>query len=106
MTHRHQPIRKNIFILFMILPSLTTFGQITTERLNDTISYIHDHYAKRIALFEKEPVATGKIIFLGNSITEEGQWGKLTGDNTVINRGISGDITDGVLKRLADVIQR
>src|SRR5690349_16498569 len=94
-----------IITILLLLP-LVGYSQITTKRLNDTISYIPDHYAKRIAIFEKEPVVTGKIIFLGNSITEGGQWTKLTGDASVINRGISGDITYGVLKRLPDIIKR
>jgi len=35
-----------------------------------------------------------------------GDWKKLLNDTTVINRGIAGDITFGVLKRLDDVILR
>ncbi len=64
------------------------------------------HYEKRIALFEKEPVKTGRILFLGNSITEGGKWAQLLGDSTVVNRGIGGDITFGVLRRLNDVTER
>jgi lysophospholipase L1-like esterase len=64
------------------------------------------HYRARVAKFEQEPVATGNIVFLGNSITEGGNWAKLLADSTVINRGIGGDITFGVLARLDDVIRR
>ena len=45
-------------------------------------------------------------MFLGNSITQIGDWKKLLNDTTVINRGIAGDITFGILKRLDDVIRR
>ncbi|HTS45244.1 MAG TPA: GDSL-type esterase/lipase family protein [Puia sp.] len=79
---------------------------VTNQRLFDTIPFIPEHYPQRVAQFEKEPVVTGKIIFLGNSITEMGRWDKLTGDSTVVNRGIGGDITYGVLKRLDDIIRR
>ena len=78
----------------------------THQHLFDTIPFMPDHYASRVAQFEKEPVTTGKIMFLGNSITEGGPWAELTGDKTVINRGIGGDITYSVLKRLDDVIVR
>lgn len=81
-------------------------NRITNQRLFDTIPFIPEHSPQRIAIFEKEPVVTGRILFLGNSITEMGNWGKLSGDTTVINRGIGGDITFGVLKRLDDVIKR
>ena len=56
--------------------------------------------------FKSEPMVTGKIVFLGNSITEMGDWKKLTGDSTVINRGIGGDITFGILQRLDEVLNR
>jgi lysophospholipase L1-like esterase len=46
------------------------------------------------------------VIFLGNSITQGGDWAKLTGDSTVINRGIGADITFGLRARLADVTKR
>ncbi|MDP4187707.1 MAG: GDSL-type esterase/lipase family protein [Bacteroidota bacterium] len=80
--------------------------QLTNQNLFDTISFMPEHYVQRVAVFKKQPVVTGKIIFLGNSITEMGKWGKLLGDTTVINRGIGGDITFGVLKRLDDVTRR
>ena len=100
---------KRRFILlapFAFLLAFTVHSQVTNQRLFDTIGFIPEHYAPRVTKFEAEPVVKGRIIFLGNSITEIGQWGKLTGDTTVINRGIGGDITFGVLKRLDDVIKR
>ena len=39
--------------------------------------------SSRLAKFESEPVVTGRVIFLGNSITQGGDWAKLTGDSTV-----------------------
>lgn len=85
---------------------LLGIAQVTNQRLFDTTGFLPDHYVQREAQFEKEPVVTGRIIFLGNSITEMGDWKALTGDSTVINRGIGGDITFGVLKRLSDVVRR
>ena len=79
---------------------------VTNQRLFDTVGFMADYYPQRVAVFEKEPVVPGRIIFLGNSITQLGDWQKLLNDSTVINRGIGGDITFGVLKRLDDVIKR
>ncbi|WOD42809.1 GDSL-type esterase/lipase family protein [Hwangdonia lutea] len=62
-----------------------------------------DHYHKRKALFEKEADTKNEIIFLGNSITEGGDWKSLFPNQNVINRGISGDVTDGILYRLKEV---
>jgi lysophospholipase L1-like esterase len=72
----------------------------------DTIPNMPQHYSERIALFKNEPIVTGKIIFLGNSITEGANWKKLLKDSTIINRGVSGDITFGVLNRIDDVVKR
>ncbi len=75
--------------------------QATNQRLFDTIPFIPEHHARRLAQFASENVAPGRVIFLGNSITEMGDWKRLTGDSTVVNRGIGGDITFGMLKRLS-----
>jgi lysophospholipase L1-like esterase len=73
---------------------------------NDSTKYSTGHYRKRIALFNSEPVTAGRIIFLGNSITEFGNWQKLLNDPSVVNRGIAGDNTYGVLARLNDITTR
>jgi lysophospholipase L1-like esterase len=96
---------KYLFIL-LLFPLLTQAQSITNQHLYDTIPFIPEHTPQRLAQFAKEPIVTGKIIFLGNSITEMGNWKKATGDTTVINRGIGGDITYGVLKRLKDITDR
>jgi len=62
-----------------------------------------EHYYKRKAIFEQTPDTENEIIFLGNSITEGGDWKRLFPNKNVINRGISGDVTDGILFRLNEV---
>src|SRR5471032_746544 len=78
----------------------------TTQRLYDTLPTMTELYATRMAKFEAEPVVPGRIIFFGNSITQGGDWAKLTGDSTVLNRGIGGDVTFGLLHRLHDITVR
>jgi lysophospholipase L1-like esterase len=72
----------------------------------DTIRFIPEHYNKQVARFRQEPMTTGGTILLGNSLTEYGDWKKLLGDSGVVNRGIAGDNTFGILERLDDVIAR
>jgi lysophospholipase L1-like esterase len=96
-------MKKFFLILLIGLTSLAATGQ---NMRYDTIRYAKDYYAKRIALFKSEPVKKGGIILLGNSITEFGDWKKLLNDSSVINRGIAGENTFGVLDRLDDVIAR
>src|SRR6201995_6012855 len=95
------------YLFFVLLFPLAVQAQtVTNQRIYDTIPFIPEHTPQRLAVFAKEPIVTGRVIFLGNSITEMGDWKKATGDTTVINRGIGGDITYGVLKRLKDVTDR
>jgi lysophospholipase L1-like esterase len=62
-------------------------------------------YEKRIDQFKKHPIGNNKIVFLGNSITEEGgDWNKKFDVHNIVNRGISGDITEGILVRLDEII--
>lgn len=62
-----------------------------------------DHYYQRKKEFENTLDTKNEIIFLGNSITEGGDWKALFPNKNVINRGISGDVTDGILFRLDEV---
>jgi lysophospholipase L1-like esterase len=61
------------------------------------------YYEQRKSLFEVLPDTKGEIIFLGNSITDGGEWTELFRNKNVKNRGISGDRTEGVLFRLNEV---
>jgi lysophospholipase L1-like esterase len=101
-------------LLLLILP-LISLGQnnIDYDKLypkNDIIIKNHNYwtskyYPERILEFKKNPVTKGGIVFLGNSITEGGEdWGERIKMQGVSNRGISGDITDGVLERLEEII--
>lgn len=62
-------------------------------------------YYQRATLFEELPVTSSDIIFLGNSITNGGEWAELFDNPHVKNRGISGDVCMGVYDRL-DAIQK
>jgi lysophospholipase L1-like esterase len=75
---------------------------------NFVISYQSEwcnaHYQERIKEFIKMPLKHGDIVFLGNSITELGaDWGTRFNSSIVKNRGISGDVTEGVLARLGEI---
>ena len=93
-------------ISLIVVFILAVFVSKSQTKSYDTIPYVPEFYAKRVALFNNESIVSGKVIFLGNSITQFGDWKKLLKDSFVINRGIAGDITFGVLNRLDDVIAR
>ena len=99
----------------MLLFYFNSFSQEikTLEHLypNDGLSIeYHDewggeNYHKLINEFKKDPLQKGDIVFLGNSITQGGgNWNHRFNHSNIKNRGIGGDVTDGVLARLDEII--
>jgi len=69
-------------------------------------TYRPGKYVELAEKFKAEPKSKRDFIFLGNSITAGTDWSKLLSLPQAKNRGISGDITFGVLERLQEVIDR
>lgn len=112
-------MRKIFTTLFLIVSAINTFGQSSQPETKEStqlfptktiVSRYHNdwsqkYYPKRIQEFKKEPLESGEIVFIGNSITEGGHdWSARFGIKHIRNRGIAGDVTDGVLKRLNEII--
>lgn len=54
--------------------------------------------------FKAEPLQLHDIVFVGNSITSKGRnWGERLNNKAIKNRGIAGDVTDGVIARLGEI---
>lgn len=63
------------------------------------------YYEQRVALFEKLPPGPDDIIFIGNSITNGCEWAEMFGNSAIKNRGINGDIAEGVHDRLPTTLK-
>jgi len=63
------------------------------------------YYKNKKSIYEIMPNDTCEIIFLGNSITEYCDWYELFGKSNIKNRGIRGDIINGVTDRLDEVVE-
>lgn len=61
------------------------------------------HYYNLKEIYAQSPDTQDEIIFVGNSITEGGKWTVMFPDVNAINRGISGDVSDGILNRLQEI---
>lgn len=54
----------------------------------------------RRSQFDTLPKVADRVVFLGDSITEFGQWDEWFPELPTLNRGIGGDTVEGVLQRL------
>ena len=78
---------------------------IIAQDKNTTDNRFSTYYYQKRTLFELLPNDSGEIIFVGNSITDGCEWSELFKNPLIKNRGISGDITDGVLDRLNEITE-
>lgn len=60
--------------------------------------------AMRRAQFEALPLPAGRVLFLGDSITEQGMWHEWFPELPTLNRGISGDTVHEVAARLDSAV--
>jgi hexosaminidase len=91
-------------VAFSLLVSTRSWSQVNPPLFPD--SMFSTYYHQRVSLFRNLPQTKEDIIFLGNSITDGGEWSEQFADLKIKNRGISGDITAGVLNRLDEVYSR
>lgn len=92
-----------VFIFLFIYNSLVQ-AQGVRPILADSL--FSTYYHQRATLFKSLPQTNGDIIFIGNSITDGGEWSELFNDLRIKNRGISGDISAGVIHRIDEVANR
>lgn len=88
-----------LIFLLSIMGSVSGQAQLTTADSAKFPAY----YWHSKNMFDNLPDIRGEIIFLGNSITDGAEWFELLGNKKCLNRGISGDVTEGVLLRLAGI---
>jgi len=77
----------------------------STTTVKYQLAWQKTFYQERLNEFKTNPIGSNKIVFLGNSITYGlRRWDEKFGNNNIVNRGISGDISNGILKRLEEII--
>ncbi|GAA4279912.1 GDSL-type esterase/lipase family protein [Gaetbulibacter aestuarii] len=79
----------------------------TYDPQNDkTIGFCPEYYDDMVEAWSKMPVVAPEYLFLGDSITEQGNWVERLQNKTVLNHGIKGDISISVLRRLDETIRQ
>ncbi len=92
------------FIKFSVL-LIFIFSSAFAQEVRFDTTYRPSTYDVQVELFKSYKNSKSDIIFLGNSITAHAKWAELLENTNVKNRGISGDITFGVLQRLKEITE-
>ncbi len=94
----------NKLLFFAFAFVLLNFNWAQAQIVKWDSTYRPGKYVELVAKFKADQKSKKDFVFLGNSITAGTDWAKLLDLPQAKNRGISGDITFGVLERLQDVI--
>jgi len=62
------------------------------------------YYARRATLFDELPIGKKDIVMLGNSLTDGCEFNELLANKHIKNRGIVGDIVQGMIDRVDPII--
>lgn len=89
-----------LLLIFFILPA-DLFAQASYDS-----SFHFYYYDQKLSMFEIMPDQAGETVWMGDSITDGGEWSELFPLQKTLNRGISSDNTFGILFRLAEVTKR
>lgn len=92
-----------IIALLFVTAALHAQSLVVLPKYHDSL--FSTYYHQRNSLFGAIPVREGDVLFVGNSITDGADWSELFGDIRMKNRGISGDVTAGVLHRAASIVK-
>jgi lysophospholipase L1-like esterase len=92
-------MKKSIVFFIVALIALPALNAQQPVTVADSSKY-SAYYWHSKDMFDHLPDTRNEIVFLGNSITDGAEWFELLGNKRCRNRGISGDVTEGILLRL------
>lgn len=93
-------------ILLLIISShYGLFGKVVDRLLGkEHVEVFSPYYLTKTDLFQNSNNHDVDVVFLGDSITDINDWNNAFPETKVVNMGINGDGTNGVLNRLDSVI--
>jgi lysophospholipase L1-like esterase len=96
-----------ILIVFLGIKYLSSGNTIKPNKSNAQHHYTDSvtYFIGRDEVLAKLPNDSNEVIMLGNSLTHNFEWHEIFTDVNIKNRGINGDVTLGVLQRLAEITE-
>lgn len=98
---------KIVMTLAVAVAATTASAKVTTDSLLNIQQrkQYTQLWAQRATMFNAEGVDSTHIVMFGNSLTQGGDWNILLHNDNVVNRGIIGDIIEGLTDRLDCVVE-
>lgn len=90
-------------ILFVMVTILVIKGGYISKIFNKA-EFVNNQYEARVTTFNAYETKDVDTVFIGDSITQRCDFGELFGDSNIVSRGIDSDTTEGMLKRIDDII--
>ncbi len=90
--------RSILLILFAVISASAAYPQQPVTATDSSKFSAYWWHSKD--MYDHLPDTKNEIVFLGNSITDGAEWYELLGNKRIRNRGISADVTEGILLRL------
>lgn len=93
-------IKKLVYSICVVVAALnsTVFAQ---QKIDSSFHFYY--YDQKLSMFDAMETSENCIVWLGDSITDGGEWSELFKNKKTANRGISSDVTYGVLNRLYNI---
>ncbi len=89
----------------LILLALIAVGTAVQAQPLERTANQDKYYVRRATHFDDLPVYRHDIIMLGNSLTDGAEWNELLGEPNAKNRGIIGDIIQGLYERMEPILK-
>lgn len=93
-----------LFVLgfFYFVNAIGGFSYLIAKMKTRNLAGVYNH---RVNHLKNLPMQDSAIVMLGNSLTQSCEWSELLENPKIVNRGIAGDMTGGVLLRLDEITQ-
>ncbi|OFY40042.1 MAG: GDSL family lipase [Bacteroidetes bacterium GWF2_40_14] len=95
---------KKLFCLLCVTILALSFTVATAQETKKESKFGGLYYETRRTAHNQEGLPEGSVVFMGNSITEQGWWNMLFKVKNIVNRGIGGDNTYGMVDRMPEIL--
>ncbi len=94
-------------LLFLSYMGYKLIDNSRKKKENPYLAYKYTNYnywKEKNSLQSLLPIDSGSIVFVGNSLTDGGEWYELLHNPRIINRGIGGDDSESLLCRIESLV--